>query len=341
MKPKKHTKLALALAVTGLSVSHLSAATVIGADDVNMGGTGRITNGPIITDFSAANVPAGWLYPGAGYANVFAPVGQFTGYTDAGVPIHPYDLIPLRTTSIKIVNPTTGATVFTIDQNFSGPAGATGATGPAGAAGATGAQGPQGLQGIQGVTGATGPAGAQGPTGLTGATGPAGPTGATGATGPAGTGSTQFIQLQAIGTQAITANGQNIIFGESLNAASAPNTLFAFTSDSITLQPGHTYKLTFNPIKFATTSSGNVIYRFYNVTNGNFFGPAAQQFANNPNATYSTENGVIIAFVTATIPTTLNVRVTNFDPVSYPSNFLGTGDLDYNLSPTLTVETMN
>lgn len=125
-----------------------------------------------------------------------------------------------------------------------------------------------------------------------------------------------------------------------MNAASSPNTLFAFTDDSITLQSGHTYKLTFNPIKFSTSSGGNVVYRFYNVTTGNFFGPAAQQFAANPTANSFAENGVIIAFVTATIQTTLNVRIMHYDSV-YPSNVFGANDLEYNLSPTLTVETMN
>jgi hypothetical protein len=271
MKTKSNRHLAfVAFATVGLSISHLSAATVIGADDVNMGGTGRITNGPIVTDFSAANVAAGWLYPGAGYANVFAPVGQFTGYTDAGVPIHPYDLIPLRTTSIKIVNPTTGATVFTIDQNFSGP---TGATGPAGPTGATGAQGPQGFPGIQGVagpTGANGPTGATGPAGTAGATGPAG---ATGATGPAGS----HEYLFARGAGAVTVNTSFSAFVPIASVTyqyDSPTGNITFNPTQVILKAGKSYRLVATPLNYSNSVAfGNASYSWYNATANTGVGP--------------------------------------------------------------------
>jgi hypothetical protein len=174
MKPNTYRNSFLALTVAGLSVSSLPAAVVNGADGMILGGTGRITDGPIYTDFSVNNATESWRYLNGGYANVFAPVGQFTGYFDNGTPVAFLDLIPLRTGSITIVNPD-GSDAFTIDNTYAGGGGATGATGPTGPAGATGPQGPIGL------TGATGPAGAtgtQGPIGITGATGPAGTPGA-------------------------------------------------------------------------------------------------------------------------------------------------------------------
>lgn len=328
MKYKSNRYLALsAFAATGLLICSVHAETVIGSDNVNMGGTGRITDGPIITDFSDNNASEGWLFPNAGYANVFAPVGQFTGYTDTGVPIHPYDLIPLRTTSIKIVNPATGDTVFTIDQNFSGP---TGATGPAGPAGAQGIQGIQGIQGATGPSGATGPAG---PAGATGATGPAGPTGAQGPEGiPGSTGASgSYLHVQGnAGTQDITTIGTNIDFGDIQLAEFDPTNDVAFTTNSIILQPGKRYKLSFDAAQFSV--GGQVSLGFYNVTSGVFIGSPGKLL---PSSSAGT-TGQCLAFIAPTVVTTINVRT--FSAPAGSSVIGASGPVLPNVQPNVTVE---
>jgi hypothetical protein len=219
MKPKVTNYMAaMALAaVTGTPL--LSAATVDGSDGVVLGETGEISGAPILTYPSAfpGAFPDGWLTTGVSAANFVAPIGQFTGYDDTGAEIDPADLIPLRTTSLTIVDPDTGDVALTIDEDFEGVAGATGPTGPqgekgdtgeTGATGATGATGPQGEKGDTGETGATGATGAtgpQGPIGLTGATGPTGPAGADG-----------VIQTASNG---LTLTGTDVKLGGTLTAA--------------------------------------------------------------------------------------------------------------------------
>lgn len=82
----------------------LAAQVINGSDGILMGGTGRVTNAPIIEDFSVYAATESWLYPNGGYANVIAPVGQFTGFNDDGTPIAYLDLVPLRTSSITVVD---------------------------------------------------------------------------------------------------------------------------------------------------------------------------------------------------------------------------------------------
>lgn len=71
-----------------------------------MAGTGRITLAPIITDPSdyPADALQGWLTPNFGLANMMVPIGQFLGQTDTGVPLAYPDLIPLKTSSISVVD---------------------------------------------------------------------------------------------------------------------------------------------------------------------------------------------------------------------------------------------
>jgi len=154
--------MALAAAVTAPSVF---AQVVNAPDGVNLNLTGEIIQSPVIHEPSDSGVD--WLQTGWGFANRIVPVGQFTGYEDDGTAIPFLDLIPFRSGSLTIVNPD-GSDAFTIDNTFTGPAGATGPAGPTGPAGADGATGPAGPAGADGAVGATGP---QGPIGLTGPTG--------------------------------------------------------------------------------------------------------------------------------------------------------------------------
>jgi hypothetical protein len=241
MKPNTYRNSFLALTAAGLSVSNLQAAVVNGADGMILGGTGRITDGPIYTDFSVNNATESWRYLNGGYANMFAPVGQFTGYFDNGAPVAFLDLIPLRTSSITIVNPD-GSDAFTINNTYTGPVGATGPAGPTGPAGSAGAAGPAGATGSQGpvgLTGATGPAGTtgaagatgpQGPTGAAGATGSQGPAGATGAQGPIGltgaTGATGPAGADGViqtANNGLTLTGANVQLGGTLLHATSIN----------------------------------------------------------------------------------------------------------------------
>jgi hypothetical protein len=196
MKLKSNYYMA-AFALAALTTPKLHAAIVNGGDGVVLGGTGEISETPILTYPSDFGVT--WLTTGGGLAQFVAPVGQFTGYDDTGAEIDPVDLIPLRTTSVTIIDPDTGDVALTIDEDFEGVAGPTGPTGP------------QGEKGDTGETGATGATGATGPQGEKGDTGETGATGATGAAGADG-----VIQTASNG---LTLSGTEVQLGGTLTAA--------------------------------------------------------------------------------------------------------------------------
>jgi len=225
-------------ALTAAVPTVLHAQALSGIDGLVLGGTGEISEASILTYPSDFGVT--WLTPGGGLAGFVAPVGQFTGFDDAGAEIDPADLIPLRTTSLTVIDPATGLPALTIDKDFTGavgPAGPQGPAGPAGADGATGSQGPAGPAGADGATGPQGPigltgaTGAQGPAGADGATGPQGLKGDTGATGPQGPAGTAVIQTASNG---LTLSGSDVQLGGNLTQATtigqgANNLLFSGT----------------------------------------------------------------------------------------------------------------
>lgn len=96
--------------------SPLSAAVVNGEDGVNLGGTGLVIGAPIIDIFSVSGLTDSWLQPIDGYANMIAPVGQFTGFNDWGGPIPYLDLVPLRTSRITVVDSASN-TIFSAGPN--------------------------------------------------------------------------------------------------------------------------------------------------------------------------------------------------------------------------------
>jgi len=166
MKLKNNRYMALtAFAAVAAAVPAIQAQAIPAPDGINLNLIGEIIQSPVIHEPSDNSV--GWLQTGWNLANRIVPVGQFTGYEDDGTAIPYLDLIPLRSGSLTIVNPD-GSDAFTIDNTFTGPAGATGLAGPAGPAGADGATG---------ATGPAGPAGPAGADGAVGATGPQGPVG--------------------------------------------------------------------------------------------------------------------------------------------------------------------
>jgi len=198
MKSKNNRYMAM-MALAAVAAPSAFAQVIDAPQGVNLNLIGEIIQSPIIHEPSDNGV--GWLQTGWGFANRIVPVGQFTGYKDDGTAIPFLDLIPFRSGSLTIVNPD-GTDAFTIDNTFTGPAGATGPAGPAGPAGADGATGPQGPAGPAGADGAVGPAG---PAGADGATGPQGPIGLTGPAGADG-----VIQTADNG---LTLTGTNIQLG--------------------------------------------------------------------------------------------------------------------------------
>jgi len=226
MKSKNNRYMAaMALAAIGTSSAVHAQVAVNAPGGVNLNLTGEIIQSPVIHEPSQNGVD--WLFPGANLANRIVPVGQFTGYEDDGTAIPYLDLIPLRSGSLTIVNPD-GSDAFTIDNTFTGPAGATGPAGPAGADGATGATGPQGPAGPAGADGATGP---QGPIGLTG------PAGAPG-----------VIQTASNG---LTLNGTDVKLGGTLTGTTTidqANNLLFFNGGQIYVQPPGVP----NPMAFAS-----------------------------------------------------------------------------------------
>lgn len=309
----------LALSVAGISSSRLHAQVVLAADGVNLGGTGLITAGPIITDFSANFVDESWLYPDAGYANYFAPVGQFTGYYDDGTPVHPLDLIPLRTKSVTIVNDD-GSTAFVIDKDFKGPAGPTGPAGSAGPAGATGPTGPAGAKGDTGPRGLAGPPGATGPAGATGPQGPQGPAGASVAR--------SFLHIQSNPGRQTLGLGSVIEFGGRTLGRFDPNDDVQFFSNYVRLKPGKQYKLSFDAAQVDPGTRGNdACFGFYNVTTGRYIGSATRYYWTLSDNSDTTNTGQCIAFVAPTELTTIQVRVYNgiFENSTRPYR-IGAGD---------------
>jgi len=171
---------ALRMAIAFAAIPSLHAQNLTLSEFLSLNNTGEIINVPIITYPSVEGDT--WV----DLAKYVAPVGQFTGFDVNGAEIDPLDLIPLRTTSLTIIDPTTGLPVVVIDENFTGgtgPAGPQGPAGPAGADGATGATGPAGPAGAAGAAGANGAVGATGPAGPTGPAGADGQDGAPGADG--------------------------------------------------------------------------------------------------------------------------------------------------------------
>jgi len=201
MKPKSNRYMtAMAMAAFSAAIpTVLHAQALSGIDGLVLGGTGEISEASILTYPSDFGVT--WLTPGGGLAGFVAPVGQFTGFDDTGVAIDPADLIPLRTTSLTIIDPATGTPALTIDKDFTGAVGPAGPQGPAGPAGADGATGPQGTAGADGATGSQGPAG---------------PAGADGATGPQGPAGTAVIQTASNG---LILSGSDVKLGGTLSAA--------------------------------------------------------------------------------------------------------------------------
>jgi len=278
MKPKYNNYFkAFALAATGFCTSS-AFAQVDASDGIILGSTGTILGAPVVTYPSAL----GKLWTDAGsLSEAVVPVGQFTGFDFDGNEIDPVDLIPLRTTSLTIIDPDTGLPVVVIDENFTGgtgPAGPQGPAGPAGADGATGATGPAGPAGADGAVGATGATGPQGPIGLTGpagATGPAGPAGAdgaTGATGPQGpVGPPQTLSLA--GNDLTLSDGGGTVTTPNIYTADGTLTSFRwvqqggnnilFSGGAFQMQPpGVTSALTIAPGSVSTNpriSSGNSI----------------------------------------------------------------------------------
>jgi hypothetical protein len=95
-----------AMALTAVFAAPTIHAQINAPAGINLNLTGEIIQSPVIHEPSANGVD--WLYPGANLANRLVPVGQFTGYEDDGTAIPALDLIPLRTTSISLINPSTG-----------------------------------------------------------------------------------------------------------------------------------------------------------------------------------------------------------------------------------------
>jgi len=202
MKSKNNRYMAMMAFAAAVAAPSVFAQVVNAPQGVNLNLTGEIIQSPVIHEPSDSGVD--WLQTGWGFANRIVPVGQFTGYEDDGTAIPFLDLIPFRSGSLTIVNPD-GSDAFTIDNTFTGPAGATGPAGPVGPAGPTG------------------PAGADGATGPAGPTGPAGADGATGLQGPAGLANIQTA------SNGLTLTGSDIELGGTLehatNVALAGNNL--------------------------------------------------------------------------------------------------------------------
>lgn len=111
---KLKNKLSLSACIlASLAAASSASAQLITPSGITMTGTnGRIANVAVFTVPSALT----WTTPNLGLANRVVPVGQFTGFTDAGVPIPFNSLIPLGTSSIQIIRPN-NSVAFTIDEN--------------------------------------------------------------------------------------------------------------------------------------------------------------------------------------------------------------------------------
>lgn len=266
MKSKKYNYVAAVAAAALATVTTTSAHVIDGSIGIDMG---QAADGFIYNELPLALGGFLWTTPNSGYANVVPPAGQFTGIKDDGTLVLPGDLIPLKTTSLKVVNGA-GTTVFEVGPTgvtVGGGSGATGPTGPTGSAGPAGATGPTGATGPAGPTGATGPTGAQGPIGLTGATG---------ATGPAGP-DAQTLTFDA-GTKALSISNGNQVDLSSLGGGTiiieqqiqvsklgyAPSTTAtAATAGTIISSPAGTVAS-----KVATATYGGHSYAIY-VNSGN------------------------------------------------------------------------
>jgi hypothetical protein len=269
MKSKSNRYMA-AFAIAALTSSPaIYAQIVTAADGLVLGGTGEISETPILTYPSDFGVT--WLTTGGGLAQFVAPVGQFTGYDDTGAEIDPVDLIPLRTTSVTIIDPDTGDVALTIDKDFEGVAGATGPTGPqgekgdtgeTGATGATGATGPQGEKGDTGETGATGATGATGPQGEKGETG------ATGATGPGVNTVPAYIYSTSSAANVAIADASKFNF-----TPQASNIITESSDGSYNLKAGNVYRL---EAGIYATDTTNLQYSWYNNATNSKIGVTAK-----------------------------------------------------------------
>lgn len=158
----------------------------------------------------------------------------------------------------------------------------------------------------------------------------------TGPGAPSFTNQPEYIQTQTITTQPIQLVGQEINFGDQTIASSPGSaSLFSFFGGGrLILQPGHTYRLSFNPGRFLTSDSAfpypNAAFRFYNLTSGGYFGPMGRCELY-PGLAKS--EGHITTYITPTVATTVTLGVIEF---TYGAMFGGAG-----LGPTLAVEALN
>ena len=106
---KIHTFLtgAIVIAACGLLAPSLGAQTLIAVNGINLGGTGNITGGALtlVPAQRPDLLPQGWLTPNKSTHGRVLPVGQFLGVDITGAPLAHANLIPLRTSSVSVVDP--------------------------------------------------------------------------------------------------------------------------------------------------------------------------------------------------------------------------------------------
>lgn len=99
----------IALAISSAALTGISHAQVrIGASGVNMNGTGRISNAPVIIIPSQSGGTQLWSTSPL-LQGFVVPAGQLTGLTTAGTAVSYEDLIPFKTSRISIVTGAPGS----------------------------------------------------------------------------------------------------------------------------------------------------------------------------------------------------------------------------------------
>lgn len=113
--------------------------------------------------------------------------------------------------------------------------------------------------------------------------------------------------------------------------------LFAYTATTVTLQPGHSYRLNFR-LGFwngDTNVAANFTCQFFNQTSSTYFGPQVNSIVH----AYSRTSGDLVGYITPTVPTTISIRVREY---MAGSGTITVGQPSGNdAGPLLSVETLN
>jgi hypothetical protein len=123
---------------------------------------------------------------------------------------------------------------------------------------------------------------------------------------------TDFLQTKNAAGYTITpTNSTNFTFAAA-NATSGGGNI-AVTTNTVTLQPGHTYRLTFNIGDVSAATNSYFIYQFFNLGTGLFIGTAAfaESLSGQTNLGSPCE-----AIISPTVVTTLAARCTIISVVS-------------------------